>query len=423
MTHPDKTNPDLVGKILNGKWRIGPRLGGGSFGEIYIAQHLETLEECAVKIEPKNTKHPQLIYEAKIVKYISGAEGVCPLLFAFSDTNYNYMGIERLGPSLETVFNKNGRRFSTKTICMIAIQMLTRAEMLHNKNFIHRDIKPDNFLIGIAERAETIYMIDFGLAKRYKHPKTLQHIPYREDKSLTGTARYASLRAHKGIEQSRRDDLEAIGLVLMYFVRKGSLPWQGIRAEKKHDKYKLIEEKKESTTIRSLCKGSAPAFAMYLHYVRGLKFDKRPDYEYMRGLFLDLLLGMGQKNDGKFDWVDTSEKSRSTVNAADVIERDVIIESKERIDISHQNDVNTTNDDPAHIAAPDYDHTTENGRHYVPEVPQKPKINSLPRQRRYSSVSPVPVAGMPGPHRKQQAPVDTTVTKCGCFPTRKKNVV
>jgi len=420
MSHTQKANPELIGKILNGKWRIGPRLGGGSFGEIYEAQHLETMEVCAVKIEPKNTKHPQLIYEAKIVKYISGAEGVCPLLFAFSDTNYNYMGIERLGPSLETVFNKNGRRFSTKTICMIAIQMLTRAEMLHNKNFIHRDIKPDNFLIGLDDSAEIIYMIDFGLAKRYKHPKTLQHIPYREDKSLTGTARYASLRAHKGIEQSRRDDLEAIGLVLMYFVRKGSLPWQGIRVEKKHDKYKLIEEKKESTTIRSLCKGSAPAFAMYLHYVRGLKFDKRPDYEYMRGLFLDLLLSMGHKNDGKFDWIESSKKNLNMIAASST----GLIDRPEK-EISDANDVNipeevhTNRGDAAIVYDPII---VGNGKGDHPDIPQQTKMNSG-TQRRYSSGSPIPVVGMPGPHRTHQDPVDNTATKCGCFPIRRKNVV
>ncbi|KAL3308532.1 Casein kinase I isoform alpha [Cichlidogyrus casuarinus] len=209
--------------------------------------------------------------------------------------------MDLLGPSLEDLFTFCSRRFTMKTVLMLADQMLSRIEFVHCRGFIHRDIKPDNFLMGIGRHCNKVYIIDFGLAKKIRDGRTGRHIPYREDKNLTGTARYASINAHLGIEQSRRDDLESLGYVLMYFNR-GLLPWQGLKAANKRQKYERICERKISTPIQTLCKGYPAEFSMYLTYCRALRFDEAPDYMYLRQLFRILFRTLNHQFDYVFDW-------------------------------------------------------------------------------------------------------------------------
>ncbi|KAI7737289.1 hypothetical protein M8C21_002146, partial [Ambrosia artemisiifolia] len=191
---------------------------------------------------------------------------------------------------------------------------ITRIEYVHSKGFLHRDIKPDNFLMGLGRKANQVYIIDFGLAKRYRDATTHRHIPYRENKNLTGTARYASCNTHLGIEQSRRDDLEALGYVLLYFLR-GSLPWQGLKAATKKQKYDKICEKKLSTPIEVLCKSHPVEFASYFHYCHSLTFDQRPDYGFLKRLFRELFTREGFEFDYVFDWTtlkyQQSQKSKT----------------------------------------------------------------------------------------------------------------
>lgn len=215
--------------------------------------------------------------------------------------DYNVMVLDLLGPSLEDLFNYCGRRFQLKTVLMLADQLLSRLEYVHTKSFIHRDVKPDNFLIGLGKRQSVIHIIDFGLAKKYRDPRSHQHIPYRENKNLTGTARYASINTHIGIEQSRRDDLESLGYVLMYFIR-GSLPWQGLKANTKKQKYERIMDRKMSTSTEQLCKGYPTEFRSYFEYCRSLRFEDRPDYAYLKRLFKELFYRKGFQYDNMFDW-------------------------------------------------------------------------------------------------------------------------
>lgn len=181
---------------------------------------------------------------------------------------------------------------------------ISRVQTIHEKNHIYRDIKPDNFLIGRpgTKQANVVHVVDFGMAKVYRDAKTKQHIPYRERKALSGTARYMSINTHMGREQSRRDDLEALGHVFVYFL-KGGLPWQGLRAATNKQKYEKIGHRKQETPIEDLCEGFPPEFAKYLKYTRNLGFEETPDYDYLRDLLTKALRDDGSVEDGDYDWM------------------------------------------------------------------------------------------------------------------------
>ncbi|XP_022723279.1 casein kinase 1-like protein 2 isoform X2 [Durio zibethinus] len=277
---------------VGNKYRLGRKIGSGSFGEIYLGTNIQTNEEVAIKLENVKTKHPQLLYESKLYKILQGGTGIPNVRWFGVEGDHNVLVMDLLGPSLEDLFNFCSRKLSLKTVLMLADQMINRVEFVHSKSFLHRDIKPDNFLMGLGRRANQVYSIDFGLAKKYRDTSTHQHIPYRENKNLTGTARYASVNTHLGIEQSRRDDLESLGYVLMYFLR-GSLPWQGLKAGTRKQKYDKISEKKVSTSTETLCRGYPTEFASYFHYCRSLRFEDKPDYSYLKRLFRDLFIREG----------------------------------------------------------------------------------------------------------------------------------
>ncbi|XP_052112915.1 uncharacterized protein LOC107473802 isoform X4 [Arachis duranensis] len=268
---------------------------------IYPGVNIQTGEEVACKLEPVKTRHPQLHYESKLYMLLQGGTGIPHLKWFGVEGDYNVMVIDLLGPSLEDLFNYCNRKFSLKTVLMLADQLINRVEYMHSRGFLHRDIKPDNFLMGLGRKANQVYIIDYGLAKKYRDLQTHRHIPYRENKNLTGTARYASVNTHLGIEQSRRDDLESLGYVLMYFLR-GSLPWQGLKAGNKKQKYDRISEKKVSTPIEVLCKSYPAEFVSYFHYCRSLRFEDKPDYSYLKRLFRDLFIREGHQFDYVFDW-------------------------------------------------------------------------------------------------------------------------
>jgi casein kinase 1 alpha len=297
--------------IVASKWRLIRKIGSGSFGDIYLGHNISSGEEVAVKLECISARHPQLLYESKVYRILQEGLGIPRIQWYGLDgvkNQYNALVMDLLGPSLEDLSNLCGGRFSIKTVLMLAELMLCRVEYIHSKNFIHRDIKPDNFLMGIGRHCNKLFIVDFGLAKKYRDHRTKQHIPFRDDKNLTGTARYASINAHAGVEQSRRDDMESLGYVFMYFLRS-MLPWQGLRANTKRQKYERIYEKKVATTVESLCKGYPLEFAKYLNYCKQLKFDDLPDYKYLRENFRVLFRTLNFVFDYVFDWTLLKQKA------------------------------------------------------------------------------------------------------------------
>ena len=313
--------------ILNGIYRIIKMVGCGAFGEIHLAYDVNMKALRAIKFEMANHKNPQLKHEYSVLEQLNKHEGGgggtrtgggevftgIPKVYYFDrlEHKYNFMVMEFLGPSLGDLFQLKERNFSMETVLMIAIQVLSRIEYMHEKGFIHRDIKPENFVIGLNEKSNLVYLIDYGLSKRYKDKNSGQHIPYRENKQLVGTVRYASVNAHLGIEQSRRDDLEGIGYVLVYFYL-GRLPWQN-KTDKGKPLTQKITEKKLTTPPELLCKKMPREFSYYFHYCKNLKFEDRPDYSALKSMFADLLMSRMKINGIKeliYDWFDEENAYR-----------------------------------------------------------------------------------------------------------------
>ena len=289
------------------------RLGGGSFGQIYKGINIKTKEEVAIKIESKNIETPQLIHESKILKSLKDNEGFPKVYLVTPLDDVLIMVMELLGDNLQKLLqNSIHKKFSLKTTLMLGIQILKRIKSLHENNFIHRDIKPENFTIGLKKFKNTIYMIDYGLTRKYCDSHK-NHIPYKEGKHLTGTALYASIYTHKGIEQSRRDDLESLGYMMIYFC-KGELPWMNVKGKNKDIKYKKIMEKKIEMKPDILCQGLPDEFKQYFKYVRELQFTEEPNYEFLLGLFNNAMKKNNIKNDFKFDWCQNNDSNVQNMN-------------------------------------------------------------------------------------------------------------
>jgi serine/threonine protein kinase len=271
-------------KLLEDTYKLLIELGSGSFGSVWRVVEKKTNKEYAVKIEDKNNKsrlkNEYNIY--KKLKYGGISFGIPKVKCYWESEKKCYLFMELLGKSLDQILNDLPGAFDLATVLKLGIQITKLLEIVHSVGFIHRDIKPNNFLMGIGDNIDHVFIMDFGLSKKYIVNN--EHIKMRVERSLVGTARYASINVHQGFEPSRRDDLESVGYMLVYFLQK-HLPWQGLKKKKDCDHIKLIGECKMKTSLDELCKNVPLCFKEYIKYCRSLKFDETPDYNYLKSLF------------------------------------------------------------------------------------------------------------------------------------------
>ena len=312
----------IIGKIFFSKYKAIKKLGEGSFGKVYKAEY--NGDNYAIKMENKSKEQGLLELEATIMSYLKGPNIPFIKSYGYSG-DFNVLVMQLLDKSLEDLINKYNT-FSIKTVAILGYQMVNILQYIHDRHIIHRDIKPDNFVMGAQEDNAKLYILDFGLAKKYRSSRTLVQYPYVKKKKLTGTARYASIHALETYEQSRRDDLESVGYVLMYFLR-GNLPWQGLKVRSKEDRYKKILEKKKETSSQDLCKDFPHEFFEYVDYTKNLEYEENPDYDFLRQKFLDVLKGLNEEMDYIYDWTTKSDlkkrqNKKSRENSENEIEGD-----------------------------------------------------------------------------------------------------
>ena len=227
-----------------------------------------------------------------------------PRVLSFGhNKEYDILIMPLLGKSLLDIFVSKNLNYEFKDICLIAIQIIERIQWIHSRYIVHRDIKPDNFLIGLDD-PHILYLIDFGLSKKYQSTKTGKHIKMCELKKFTGSIVYASVNSLKCREQSRRDDLESIGYMLIYLM-KGSLPWQRVKVSNKKESYLKVAQFKNNITPEKLCENLPNEFITYLKYVKKLKFEEEPNYNYLRNIFVQMMRKQGfEAINCFFSWVD-----------------------------------------------------------------------------------------------------------------------
>ena len=293
----------ILSSLFFKKYKPIEQISQGSYSVIYEGINIENDERVAIKLESRNNSNENQILEREIfyLYLLRHIPGIVKIITTGKTKKYNILIEPLLGPTLYTLFLDHNKNFTIKDICQIAIQCITRLESVHKKGIIHCDIKPENFLIGLRDK-RIIYLIDFGLSKKYRSDRTKKHIQFTITKTMIGTARYASMNALSGLQLSRRDDLESLSYVILYFLTK-KLPWQGITAKSLDKRYKKIYEKKSELESWEKFKIIPIEIQNFVKYCRNLGFSEEPNYKLMKKFFYDLLDKMELEDDKNFSWI------------------------------------------------------------------------------------------------------------------------
>lgn len=293
------TLKSLIGTDIK-KYTITKYINSGSFGDVFEARHNPTGKLVALKIPiitPEKNGQMSLLHEYKIYKNISDPEYGIPDMKVIKHDDKKIIVMDLLGPSLESLLSTH-KKFGLKTVILLAMKMINIMRYLHSQGYIHRDLKPDNFAIGYNEDNSNLYLIDYGLSKQFVTED--EHIPLKNIHKFCGTVRYASIAAHESLEQSRKDDLEAIAYILIYLY-KGKLPWQGIKHKDKKMRYQAIGEVKKNMDIDKLCIGMPKEFSIFLKYCKNLDFTERPHYTALIKMFKKLYDSRNY-SDNQLEW-------------------------------------------------------------------------------------------------------------------------
>ncbi|KAL5501438.1 hypothetical protein ACEPAH_8698 [Sanghuangporus vaninii] len=271
-------------------WFLEECLGSGYSGSIWRATNPFTGQTAAIKVQDVGHECPTNRYERNFYPSLQGGTGMPTLWAAGVQGDYDYLVIDLLGASLDSLYRRNGKKMDLRSTICIAMQVIQRLEFMHSRGILHRDIQLGNCVVGLGTDKGTIYMIDFGFSKRYIDPRTGMHIPdSRGKRDFIGNYWFTSVNVHcRGRVPSRRDDMEALALMLIHVLTEGGLPWTRNGIPKTNKAHDVIIRKKLRTTPEDLCRGLPGVFEEFLRYCRRLKFFEQPDYRFWRERFADL---------------------------------------------------------------------------------------------------------------------------------------